>query len=295
MEIREFSEIIRGELEKRTGYEVEFKEVTKNNGTVMHGICITEPGCSVTPTLYMESFHDAYENGLCLEDIVEKILHVHQKEKPSASFDVSWFTGWERVKGNVAFRLINYDENKKLLEKIPHTKYLDLAKVYFVVVEQNGIRSGSILIHNVHMGIWGVTTEQLEEIAAENTPKQYPVQFNSIGEALEELNPFECDLSELELDEWPMYIISNNKRIYGASVLCYPNAIKEVAERMKSNLYILPSSIHELILVLPSANLDEEHLKNMVHDVNRELVAAEEVLSDSVYYYSRKEDSIKII
>lgn len=295
MEIKEFAEIIREELEVRTGLAVTTNEARKNNNIVLHGICITEPGSNVMPTIYLEPYFDSYEDGMSMESILASIIKVAKDRKVSTSFDVNWFTDFEQVKDKIAFKLINYNDNKELLKEIPHTKFLDLAKVYFAVVESKAFGSGTIQIYNSHMETWGVTTEQLEEIATDNTPKLFPTIFIGLTELLEEIIPVDADLSEVDFGERLMYVTSNSKKFYGAAVMCYPNVIKDFAEHLESDLYILPSSIHELILIPTSEAVDEEKLKAMVRNVNQTLVAAEEILSDSVYKYSRENKLITIV
>ena len=103
-------------------------------------------------------------------------------------------------------------------------------------------------------------------------------------------------ISEMEEDSknCPMYVATNHSKIFGAAVMCYPNTIKEFAERMESDLFILPSSTHEVIIIVPRQVENLTELKEMVYEVNRTQLSPEEVLSDSVYFYNRKTDTITI-
>ena len=159
MEIREFAEIIREELEKKTDLEVTIQGVRKNNNVILHGISIKEPSSNIAPTIYLDSYYAVYENGVELEEIAERIYKVYQREKPDTPFEISWFRDWEKVKGLVAYKLINSESNKDFLETIPHEKFLDLAKVYYVSVESERFGNGTILIHNTHLEFWGIIAE----------------------------------------------------------------------------------------------------------------------------------------
>jgi len=93
-------------------------------------------------------------------------------------------------------------------------------------------------------------------------------------------------------DIYPMYILTNQKGINGASCMIYKDVIKEFAQLIKSDIYILPSSIHEIILIPLEGSEDKERFKRMVIDINSSQVPADEVLSDSVYMYSLEKDAI---
>ena len=96
-------------------------------------------------------------------------------------------------------------------------------------------------------------------------------------------------------DAAPMYVLSNRTRVQGASCILYPNILKDFAAAVKSDFYILPSSVHEVILLPVQGDEDEEGLKRMVCEVNETQVEREEVLSDSVYYYSREREKLSIL
>ncbi len=291
MEIKVFTEIIREELEKRTGLEVKAQEVRKNNNVILHGINIMEKDSNISPVIYMESYHEAYEQGAELSETAEQIYQVYQREKLDDTFDVKWFREWENVKGQVAYKLINYVENVELLESIPHERFLDLVKVYYVSVDCEKLGKGTILIHNSHLDMWGISAEQLRLVAYENTPKLLPVEIGSMYEVMKSILGYEM---EEDFREYPMYVATNRHKLFGAAVVCYPGAIKEFAEQLESDLFVLPSSTHEVIIVLPKEDGSADALKEMVCEVNSTMLRSEEILSDSVYFYSRDTDTLSI-
>lgn len=290
MEIKEFAELVKVGMESITGVDVEIREVQKNNGVVFCGLIVKEEGCNIHPTIYLEQYLEAYEKGTDMAEILNHIKVIVSAHKNVASLDMDWFRDWERVKGKVAYRLINFEANKELLKDIPYESFLDLAKVYYINIEDASIGSGTVLINNSHLDIWGVTPEQLGEIAVENTPKLFPALIRSLSDVLEEMMGIEDSITG-EID-CKMFIISNEYKHYGASTFCYDNVIKEFAEKMNSDLFILPSSLHEVIVILSNDKGDMARLKSMVYEVNRTQLAEEDILSDSVYYYSREEDTI---
>lgn len=293
MEIKEFAEVIREEVARRTDCEVGVQQIMKNNGVKLYGLTILEEGCNISPTIYMESFFYDYENGRSIDSVVSAILELAQENKVDIALDMNWFRDFEQVRDKLRFKLINYERNKELLERVPHTRYLDLAKVYYVVVDAKKFGSGTILVYDSHMEMWEVTTEQLETIACANTCNQQSVVVKSMQEVLESM----IDLEEgIELpEEYQLYVMSNHSRTFGACTLCNRGALKELAKELDSDLIILPSSVHEIIIKPTSGDLDELlYCKVMVREVNRTHVTVEEFLSDSVYFYDMETNSLSI-
>uniref|UniRef100_UPI004057B0C0 DUF5688 family protein n=1 Tax=Acetatifactor sp. TaxID=1872090 RepID=UPI004057B0C0 len=298
MRIKEFAEAVREELETRTGRLVEVREVLKNNGVILHGINIIEADVNVTPTIYVEPFLKDFEAGARLEEIAERILEIYQRDKVSHHLDMSWFKDLEQVRGKVIYKLVNYEANKGMLEQVPYEKVLDFAKVYCVTVDTEEFGHGTILIYSNHLEFWGITAEELGKVADENTPKLFPAETKWMGDMLKELG-FDGD-TEIEngLEQMknacPMYVMSNAHRVFGAATMCYPDAVKSFAEEVEKDVLIIPSSTHEIIMIPMVADTDIMQIREMVHEVNRTQVADEEILSDSVYIYSRETDSLSI-
>ena len=308
MNIKEFSEKVRDRLEERTGLEVRTVEVIKNNSITLHGINIMVPESNMIPTIYLEQYLQSYEDGITLEEITDGIINIWENGKKINHIDMEWFRNFDKVKDKLAYKLIGFASNRELLKNIPHQKVLDLAKVYYVSVEIEKFGGGTILITNNHLDEWGITVERLDMIAQKNTPRLFPVEINHMVDIVEELymekvmggEITEDALSYIELKdalmkEFPMYVMTNTKRMYGAATMCYEDALKELAEKVQSDLIILPSSIQEIIIVPTNEESDLASFKAMVYEVNRTVVEEEDILSDSVYLYSRKTDSISIV
>lgn len=292
MNINEFAEIIKERLEERTGLEVRLAEVIKNNSVTLHGISIIVPEINIAPNIYLESFFKEYERGMSFEEITERIINVWEREKGHKHFDVEWFRDFEQIKERIAYKLVNYEANRKLLEDVPHVPFLNLAKVFYVTIDCKEFGSGSILVHNNHMELWGVTTEELDELASINTPKLFQAEIMSMAVVMKELMQDVSEEMELLIDN-KMFVVTNKDRHYGAAAMCYPNIIKKFAEQKECDLIILPSSVHE-VLILPCEGEDFKRFKEMVIEVNETALSPEEVLSNSVYIYRRELDKIVI-
>ena len=209
-----------------------------------------------------------------------------------------YFLDYERVKDRIVYKLINTEKNKELLEDLPHIEFLDLSIVFQCMVAQEDIGTASILIHNVHLKLWDVSVEKLYQAAKENTQRLQKYEIKSMSEVLCEItraeNPEEFAeyREEAFSDNVPMYVLSNQRRVEGAACMLYPNLVRDFAEAVGSSFYIIPSSVHELLL-LPTAHLEESsEIKNMIKEINDSQVSAEEILSYSLYLYDKEERKI---
>ena len=295
-DLMSFVEEVRSRVEAQTGKDVRLQQVKKNNGLVLQGITIMQSDCNIAPTIYMEHYFKDYGNGRSIDSIVSAVLEVAQNERMDKSLDMGWFRDFEKVRDKVAYKLINYEANRELLKSLPHEKFLDLAKVYYVSVNING-GTGTILIHNSHLELWEITQEQLLAIAEENITRLLPARIDTMCEVMKNIEGYDMlpqELVEEVVSGCHMYVATNLAKTFGAAVMCYPYTIKRLAERLESDLFILPSSIHEVIIVLAKGEEGVNALRAMVYEVNRTQLAAEEFLSDSVYYYSREEGTIRI-
>jgi hypothetical protein len=207
---------------------------------------------------------------------------------------------FELMKPYIFFRIISLDRNKKMLAQIPYMEFLDLAITFHCLVRSEEDNIATIQITNEHIRLWGVTSQDIKDLAFENTRRLFPPVIKSIGEMINGI--ISGDIGEKEgiiiendcNDEFPMYVLTNVKGINGASCLLYKDVIKELAQLLKSDLYILPSSIHELILVPMVSTKDKESFSRMVMEINSSQLPVEEILADHVYIYSLSRDTISL-
>lgn len=297
MEMKEFAEKVRCKTEQLLGeeYKVTLQEVQKNNGVRLQGLLIMAKRNNVSPTIYLDHFLEAYESGVPLAELVDRILQIYREDTMQKSIDLSFFRDFEKVKRRICYRVINSAQNEALLKQIPHVPLLDLAICFYYALEDNAIGNGSILIYNSHMEMWHTCTAELMWAAQDNTPRIYPPECISMGTMLAEVLKEEEKKEAWITADIPMKVISNPNRLHGAACMLYPGLLKKVAELFKADFYVIPSSVHELI-ILPADSVEHpEELRELIGEVNRIHVEPEEVLSDNLYYYSRHDENIKII
>lgn len=297
MEFTNFTTLVKNEVEKRAGenYQVKLNDVMKNNGVMLRGITLMQDDSNISPTIYLNPYYDAYENGeTTLGTVIEDVLDTYERNKVNRSIDMKFFLIYDIVKTRIIFKLVNTEKNHELLQDIPHIPFHDLSIVFQCLVSEERFGNASILIHNVHMQLWRVNARELYERALENTPRLQGYELTDMRSVLEEMKQLGGEraeeIEEIE-QEIPMYVLSNRTRIHGAACILYPDILKDFAYVVGKDLYVLPSSVHEVILLPADGTQDSGQLEEMVREINRTQVEEEEVLSDSVYYYRRKDDS----
>ncbi len=276
------------------GYRVETREVSKTNGVLLRGLMILSDSQNVVPTIYLEGFLDAYESGMPFEDVISGLLSLYRRDKPEGGIAMDFFLSYEKVRDRICYRLMGRKGNESLLEGIPHVEYLDMAVCFYYAYHDEELGEGAILIHNSHMKNWDVCTGELFRRAQANTPRLFHWSCRTIDEVLcGLLGQDENEISGLLGGAWknPMRVLGNDKGMLGAACILYPHVLEEIAAGMNRNLYIIPSSVHETLILPGDGGWPPEELKRMIMEVNRTQVAPEDVLSDSLYYYDavRKE------
>lgn len=286
-------------------YQVQFHSVMKNNDVEFDGVILMKEGERVSPTVYFNSYYDRYLQGesipkLCQEIVELRVITMRENTLDEVTDDMS-FNWW---KDKIIYRLVNRKRNRKRLVGIPFMQFVDLAITFHCLVSNNDDEIGSFIITRELMESWNLTVKELYQLAGVNTPKLFPSSIRTMEDVLQEvLEPiqdsspiYEEGIEEEDIkQEIPfqiesphsMYILSNSSGINGAGALLYPQVIEKFSNSIKSNVYILPSSIHEVILVPFQEEIDKSQLIQMVNEVNETQVTKEEVLSSSVYYYDR--------
>lgn len=304
--------------------KVEDKSVLKNNGVKFTGIVILKENQNCVPNIYLNGYFEQYQRGRGICDIVCEILRYYEEHKIEKRVNIDCFSNFDSIKNKICYKLINYDKNRELLEEIPYIPYMDLAIVFYCVIDNECIGNGSILIRNEHLKKWHVNIEEVKRFAFSNTPnllkgKITPMEDvicelmrkkvildieNSIQEQTDSCIRITEDMVEPIIQEMlgkiyteakgpKMYVAGNESKNFGAAVILYEKLLMDFAEKIQSDIYILPSSVHEVILIPVENETDEvQKLKDMVYEVNHTELPKEEILSDSVYFFKRSEGSI---
>ena len=291
MNYQEFIGSVTGILRESLPCETELNlvPVEKNNGVIMDGLTIRKKGQHVAPTIYLDSYYREYLSGRSVKNICDQILGCCEETDFMECFDTDFFTDYRKIKPTVVYKLIHYERNRSLLERIPHLPFLDLAIVFYCLLNDTPAGNATVLIHNSHLELWNISFQELYQDARKNAPRLLPAELKAMSEVLEEL------AGEQETAEIPMYVLTNTRRALGSACILYDEVLKSCAERIGEAFYLLPSSIHEMILLPDSAAIHAKELLAMVREINTTQVRDTEVLSDQIYYYSPDSGQISML
>ncbi len=286
----QFVQAVEGRIKEavKESVAVRIHTAEKNNGTIRRGLTLTEQDINISPTIYLEEYYRQFQNGGSLDHITSDILRLYNEVRFQKSWGEEKLYDYSQVKEKVIYRLVNYKSNEKMLRNVPYIVYLDLAIVFCVLLEVTKYGTATMAIRNDHLDLWGVEKEELYRQASENTSKFLPDDFSSMSAVIEELTEESEAHISFEDKEEEMYVLSNRIHSYGAAAILYSGRMEGIGMYLKSNYYVLPSSVHEVIVVPEKAAVEKEDLSAMVAEINRTQVEAEEVLSDHAYYYDRK-------
>lgn len=277
---------------------VSIQVVTKNNDLKLTGLTIQSVGSNIAPTIYLEGFYEKYQEGTEMPEILRLIAEVRVKHEIEGGFDASQITDFDKCQDKILPRLVGAEWNKELLEKRPHVIIEDLAVTFCIDLGANEEGTMSVPIHNDLMNSWGVTVETLYELAVKNLSGSKVGTFRSMNEVMaammlpnliEEYGDEETAEQMLEMmmpPEDKIFVLSNRSGINGASILLDKEMMQTVIDRVGSDFYILPSSLHEVLVVPADEGMNPADLVSMVVEVNQTTVETSDRLSNQIYTYS---------
>ncbi len=297
MELKDFAALIAVGAQGQLGdqYEITDTVTMKNNSTEYTGIIFQKKTENIAPTIYIEDLYESYKvQEVTVQDAIKEVIGRYEQSIKGLQRINGLSVDYTSSRDRVIYRLISREKNPFLLKDIPYIPFLDMAITFHLVVSINDSCMQSLKITRELQQRWGVSVEQLLKLAKKNTPELLPARVCELSQLMERymntreytLEP-EKDLTKEEKID--MIIVSNELGINGAAAVLYDGVIEQIADEYDSDLYLLPSSIHEMIVV----PCEEEDLygtfSSMVNNINKKYVDEDEVLSDRVYIYRREE------
>ena len=288
----EFAKVMRESLidSLGEGYEVSVTEVLKNNSIRRTGLVIKTADNNLAPTLYLEDLLEAYNAGkITIEDAVIKLHEVYINYKAKQPFDSSQLTDFDVCKDKIIFKLINADKNKEYLEDTPHKIVCgDLALIFCMSVYIDCSSGGTVVIHNKLAKYWGVSADELYDLAIVNTPVIEKGRLISFTDFAYEITGIECPTS------LPMWICSNIHSHNGAGAILYKDILEKAIDTIGDDFYIIPCTIHECLLIPLDMDVDIKAMRTLIRSVNGSEISEADFLSNNLYVYRRSEDQISI-
>lgn len=305
MNYSSFCESIRQNFSDRTDANtvVTIQKIPKNNGTFLDALCVQTSGSPCSPIIYLKPLYSEYQEGKAFESIADS-LALQLEGKPPVSPDLlRTIQDYRWAQKRISCRLISRNLNRSLLEQVPWTPFLDLAVTYYIQLESDRDQVASVCIPNELASLWQVTGNDLYQQALCNMPLLFPVSFyrldqlltdhkNSGGFPLPVPSGLLSDSGSLSVP--PLHVLTSQTGLYGASCLLYCRELKDFAESQNSDILILPSSVHEILLLPDSPDCSHEELQNTIRFVNKTAVSPEEQLSDELYIYRKDSETITV-
>lgn len=274
--------------------QVDVHSVTKVNKTMdaLNFVPTGEERYQTSPTIYINNMYEHYKECDDLQAVLQAGAETMQKafqELPN----VGQMVDFNQAKDNIVMVLINTEQNKSMLESIPNRQFQDLSIIYRWVIDKDKEGISSTIVNNGLAEKLGMNEVQLYNAAVENTIRLFPPTIKSMNDVIRDMfikDGMPDEIADMMIGEVPennmMYVISNERGVNGAVSMLYEDNLHQLAEKLETDLYIMPSSIHETIAVSCDMG-DPNELAQMVNEINMDQVALEERLSNQVYHYDK--------
>ena len=285
---QDFQESLKEELAERgMDTDVSFQKVEKMNESY-DAVTVKPIDSIIGVNFNVEKAFDSYEAGTDMDEVVNHTADSVEKAfREAPQIDITAITDYEQMKSKLSMEVVSADRNADLLQNVPHEKMEDMAVVYRLMLGQMDEGSGTVLVTDQLMERFGITHEQLRQDALENAPEIRPSEIRGMSEVMNELAPGMAP--EIAPEDEQMFVASVPDKIRGAGVIAYPNFMEDAAEKMGGDFFVIPSSIHEVLLVRDNGEMTSKDLENMVKEVNATQVEPEDQLTDHVYHYDSKD------
>lgn len=284
--ITKLTETLKTQLDK--DYQVKQGKIWKCNEGYQESILIAQADEAVFRGFPLVSLYEKFRSGNTIEDIATVIRCII---KTGGSCDLAairlYKDDFSAVKDRIIFHVIHAEKNHKFLQEYAHIRFLDLAVVFSFYGGKNGENYIYSPISENYRKRYGLELQELYSLALENAQSLLPGKATLLSNVLEDYGLQRV----VSMSAFPMYVLTNQNNWHGAACILYPGILKKLSEQMNSDLLILPSSIHET-LVIPDLERDISDIEEMVRSINQEIVPDEEVLSNRVYRFCRGSGSI---
>lgn len=278
----EFKEKLLGEIGERLGEPaVKIITVTKNNNVQKEAVTLSDCEAELNPVVYLDDLYKECMAGKKISECVDQILELSHGTPEFDSRQL--FDSWDEAKDRIELDLANTKWNEGLFKDAPHKEFLDLTVYCRLVFAKDETGIASAVVKESMLVRWGIGEQDMWEAASSNLKKE-AYQFMNlrslIGKSAKAVDIKECRSAS-------MCVLTNPVMYYGAAGILRTDLLEKLAQLKKTDLYILPSSVHEVILLPALDCWDVDELRQMVKSVNAGSVDKMDWLSDEVYSYRR--------
>lgn len=285
---------IQERLSNNENIYVKVVPVHKNNDVLLYGLRIikaNEPDIPV-PVVYLNGFYEEYRRGRNLESITKEIAEIYENNHCDQKLKLS--LRYEDIQDRIFYEVVGTEANRKNFRELLHTDIGNgLSFVYRIqhLTEENDVYASIKITHNL-IRSFQYDVSKLKEDALHNTPQLFPEEMTTLLDAM--YNEGAIDFTERCTNQAFAYVLSNTEKINGATVLFYPDMQKRLAEYLENNYYVLPSSVHEVIIMPERKEMTVEGMEQLLRYANREHVDREDILLDKVLYYDKEKEQLRL-
>ncbi len=294
MDYRTFQEEMKTLAEKafqeQGDYTISWYTAQKNNIS-KRGLMVSEQGTGIGITVYLDEYYQEYLRGEALSQICGELVDLCLESQPP-DITESEVADYEKMKGKLRIRLAGREQNAAYLEEGPYRMHPVGAEVVYVEIARTEEGNFGMRVTHKNLKQWGVSEQELFETALENSQKEDGIRFKPLWSEIYEISGQEMPEGE-SMDQDGPYLLTNQFRDQGAAVVLYPGVLEEVYKKMEGDFYILPSSVHEVLILSKEAGFTPAELKRMVMEVNQKQVAPEERLGNDVYEFQGKTGTLQ--
>lgn len=298
-----FAELVREQmLRQYEGLKITVTTTKKKNGVINTGLELSsEKDAGICPFVRTDGYMEKYREGMTLEQIAVHIMGIYLKDQDSRmQMDVKDLADFGKIQHRIGFMLINTEKNREMLKRIPCRQFHDLSMIYEIFVGFRKDKVGTVTVTDKMMEHWQKEEEDLYGKAIKNMEIMFPPDIRPMNKLLEKMALDMGTLTALEAadmgKEESIYILTNSEMIQGAGTILY----HEMPERIwqfigNQDYFILPSSVHELLILPVREGIKKEGILQIIREVNRACVPATEFLSDNLYLYHGDTGEIEMI
>lgn len=257
-------------------------------GKSYDGLVVRKEGTQVVASIDLNQCYSHYEKTGDFEDVINQVASVVINEQASmGNMDFNWVFNYEEAKNHLYISVDNIDNFKKLSEKVPYKKMEDFvitARIDIPIPGREG--AGSILVSNNLIEKYGISEEKLFEDAIENSAKIHPIKIFTMKDLMIEQG-MSSEVADELFGEAPdiMTAVSTQNYCCGASAIFYPGVMEELSEKLGGDFIVIPSSIHETLVVPYTHAMEKNEIENLIKQVNDNEVRPEDRLSYKAFRY----------
>ena len=294
-------------------YNLEIHQVQKNNGLILTGITIRENDNTICPSFYVEGYQSEYTPKEAAREIASQYYKRLDKDKNLIlEHYEDGFDDFDKIKDKICFKVVNGNLNKEFLKNVPHFDVVgDIKGIFYLRLTDNM----SVKITDKELERWNIDKEIAPQMlylyAKQNTPKLNPLKLESLEEVIKKMMKakypeYEDIFNDLQEEETivPLYVLTNKSGLNGAAVMFYNDGkvLEDIKKELNfqkgkeyQNLYILPSSIRETMIVPDDGNIEPDYLREMVREANASgVVTQTEFLDNDIYCYN-SETGLRVV